>query len=184
MLIENGVKTPVLLSKIKEGIVLPVLGTAGDYFVVTNPLETYKWNTLTSTWDIVKIVKLCEFVILLGVLQTGVINYAFNRKYESDIFTITSGLNTYDRNVNIGTSNVKFQASVKQAGQNTSWVDLDFRQNSSSGTYVFGGTIGISFDGNVAGIKTASTGVIESSWYGTPTTSTTADCRFIVEANY
>ena len=33
---------------------------------------------MTSTWDIVKIVRLFEFVILLGVLQTGVINYAFN----------------------------------------------------------------------------------------------------------
>jgi hypothetical protein len=82
MLIENGVKMPVLLNKINEGIVLPALGTAGDYFVVTNPLETYKWNTLTSTWDIVKIVKLCEFVIALGVLNSNVVNYALNGVYD------------------------------------------------------------------------------------------------------
>jgi hypothetical protein len=103
MLIENGVKTPVLLSKINEGIVLPLSGTAGDYFVVTNPLETYKWNTLTTTWDIVKIVRLCEFVIALGVLNANVINYAFNREAESDWISVSAN-NQYTYNDNLGCS--------------------------------------------------------------------------------
>jgi hypothetical protein len=111
MLIENGVKTPVLLSKINEGIVLPALGTAGDYFVVTNPLETYKWNTLTTTWDIVKIVKLCEFEIALGVLNANVINYAFNRKARI-IQTVNVGITNSNLNHNIGTSNVNFTGEI------------------------------------------------------------------------
>lgn len=134
---EKG-QNPVATQRvITEDIVAPVAPENGDYWLDIGviPYIPYKYNG--ASWVVTQFVKMGEVQKITGVIQPP-ITYAYNGRYDSGIFTVSSSPVIKSANLGVHPSNQVITGQLARGGQ-TKWVNISGSDRSE--TYHFGANL-------------------------------------------
>ena len=123
-----------LQSKFTESFNIPSGGVDGDYWIRTNPLETYK--RISGVWTLHEFANLGENTRTGGVWSSSPVSYALNGLYSNIQEILTNGT-LYPFSANIGTKNINIETYIecKVSSNNFNIGDrLYFKGDGNSGT--------------------------------------------------